>query len=72
MKVLARIPSPAGGRSSSDRPVLVATAVTAACLVAVGVAGSTAIMNSTSIWKSFWLSDVMTGVRTSCPPVLSE
>src|SRR5829696_1808156 len=40
MKVLARIPSPAGGRSSSDRPVLVATAVTAACLVAVGVAGT--------------------------------
>src|SRR5215211_1498953 len=40
MKVLARIPSPAGGRSSSDRPVLVATAVTASCLVAVGVAGT--------------------------------
>jgi hypothetical protein len=40
MKVLARIPSPAGGRSSSYRPVLVATAVTAACLVAVGVAGT--------------------------------
>jgi methylthioxylose transferase len=40
MKVLARIPSPPGGRSHSDRPVLVATAVTAACLVAVGVAGT--------------------------------
>jgi hypothetical protein len=40
MKVLARIPSPAGGRSSSDRPVLVATAVTAACLVVVGLAGT--------------------------------
>jgi hypothetical protein len=40
MKVLARIPSPADGRSSSDRPVLVATAVTAACLVAVGLAGT--------------------------------
>src|SRR5829696_1395491 len=40
MKVLARIPSPPGGRSHSDRPVLVATAVTAACLVAVGVVGT--------------------------------
>jgi hypothetical protein len=40
MKVLARIPSPAGGRSSSDRPVLVATAVTAACLVVVGLVGT--------------------------------
>jgi methylthioxylose transferase len=40
MKVLARIPSPAGGRSSSDRPVLRATAVTAACLVPVLVAGT--------------------------------
>jgi hypothetical protein len=40
MKVLARFPSPAGDRSTSDRPVLVATAVTAACLVAVGVAGT--------------------------------
>jgi hypothetical protein len=40
MKVLARFPSPAGGRSTSDRPVLVATAVTAACLVAAGVVGT--------------------------------
>jgi hypothetical protein len=40
MRVLARFPSPTGGRSTSDRPVLRATAVTAACLVAVGVAGT--------------------------------
>jgi methylthioxylose transferase len=43
MKVLARFPSPAGGRSTSDRPVLVATAVTAACLVAVGVVGTLSV-----------------------------
>ncbi|HJU00750.1 MAG TPA: hypothetical protein VJ966_06020, partial [Actinomycetes bacterium] len=40
MKVLARFPSPAGGRSASDRPVLVPTAVTAACLVVIGVLGT--------------------------------
>jgi len=40
MKVLARIPSPTGGRSTSDRPVLVTTAVTTSCLIAVGVAGT--------------------------------
>src|SRR4029450_12517010 len=40
MKVLTRFPSPTGGRSSSDRPVLAATAVAAGCLVAVGVAGT--------------------------------
>src|SRR5512133_1417607 len=42
MKVLARIPSPPGGRSHSDRPVLVATAVAAACLVVVALAGGPA------------------------------
>ena len=37
MKVLARFPSPAGARPASGRTVLQATAVAAACLVAVGV-----------------------------------
>ena len=40
MKVLARFPSPAGARPASGRPVLRATAVAAACLVAVGVVGT--------------------------------
>jgi methylthioxylose transferase len=40
MKVLARFPSPAGARPASGRPVLQATAVAAACLVAVGVVGT--------------------------------
>jgi hypothetical protein len=40
MKVLARFPSPTGDRSASDRPVLAATAVAAACLLAVGVLGT--------------------------------
>jgi methylthioxylose transferase len=40
MKVLARFPSPAGARPASGRPVLLATAVAAACLVAVGVVGT--------------------------------
>jgi hypothetical protein len=43
MKVLARFPSPTGGRSSSDRPVLAATAVAAACLVAVGLVGTLSV-----------------------------
>jgi hypothetical protein len=40
MKVLARFPSPAGERPTSGRPVLAASAVAAACLVAVGLAGT--------------------------------
>jgi hypothetical protein len=40
MKVLARFPSPAGARPASGRPVLPATAVTAGCLVAVGLVGT--------------------------------
>src|SRR5918995_1494599 len=40
MKVLARFPSPTGERPASGRPVLVATAVAAGCLVAVGLAGT--------------------------------
>jgi hypothetical protein len=40
MKVLARFPSPAGERPTSGRPVLVATAVAAGCLVAIGLAGT--------------------------------
>ena len=40
MKVLARFPSPAGARPASGRPVLRATAVTAGCLVAVGLVGT--------------------------------
>jgi methylthioxylose transferase len=40
MKVLARLPSPAGARPASGRPVLQATAVTAGCLVAVGLVGT--------------------------------
>ena len=43
MKVLARFPSPAGARPASGRPVLQATAVTAGCLVAVGVIGTLAM-----------------------------
>jgi methylthioxylose transferase len=43
MKVLARFPSPAGARPASGRPVLRATAVVAACLVAVGVVGTLAM-----------------------------
>src|SRR5829696_853897 len=43
MKVLARFPSPAGARPSSGRPVLGATAVAAACLVAVGLAGTLSV-----------------------------
>ncbi|MET0477897.1 MAG: hypothetical protein ABW222_08065 [Actinomycetota bacterium] len=40
MKVLARFPSAAGARPASGRPVLRATAVTAGCLVAVGLVGT--------------------------------
>ena len=40
MKVLARFLSPAGARPASGRPVLRATAVTAGCLVAVGLVGT--------------------------------
>jgi methylthioxylose transferase len=40
MKVLARFPSPTGERPASGRPVLQATAVTAGCLVAVGLVGT--------------------------------
>jgi methylthioxylose transferase len=40
MKALARFPSPAGERSQRGRPVLAATALTAGCLVAVGLAGT--------------------------------
>jgi hypothetical protein len=40
MKVLARFPSPAGARPAGGRPVLPATAVAAACLVAVGIVGT--------------------------------
>src|SRR5215211_5846976 len=60
MKVLARIPSPAGGRSHSDRPVLRATAVTAACLVAVGVAGTLSMRRFGAVpiwpWYHSWPS----------------
>jgi hypothetical protein len=40
MKLLARFPSPAGERSASGRPVLAATAVAAAGLLAVGLVGT--------------------------------
>src|SRR5215207_7509165 len=40
MKALARFPSPAGERSQRGRPVLAATALTAGCLVAVGLVGT--------------------------------
>jgi len=40
MKVLARLPSPAGRRPDGTRPVLAATAVAAGCLVAVGLVGT--------------------------------
>jgi hypothetical protein len=40
MKVLARFPSPAGDRPTRGRPLLAATAVTAGCLVAVGLVGT--------------------------------
>jgi hypothetical protein len=43
MKVLARFPSPAGERPTSGRPVLAATAVAAACLLAVGLAGTLSV-----------------------------
>ena len=40
MTVLARLPSPARERPPGNRPLLVATAVVAGCLVAVGLAGT--------------------------------
>jgi methylthioxylose transferase len=40
MKALDRIPSPAGERPAGGRPLLAATAVTAGCLVAVGLVGT--------------------------------
>ena len=38
--MLARFPSPAGERPASGRPLLAATAVTAACLIAIGLVGT--------------------------------
>jgi hypothetical protein len=40
MKVLARFPSPTGDRPVGGRPLLPATAVAAACLLAVGLVGT--------------------------------
>jgi hypothetical protein len=43
MKVLARFPSPAGERPTSGRPLPAATAVTAACLITIGLVGTLSV-----------------------------
>jgi hypothetical protein len=83
MKVLARFPSPTGERPASGRPVLAATAVAAACLLAVGLIGTLSMRQFGGVpfsvpswpwyhsWPSylFWQPTLDTGAAVVALPV---